>query len=69
MQGPVQTIPLAFSRLKREGFIRQLDAAQRLNLSEGELIAAHVHQKAFFQIIKQWKYIKSSLQEMQFQSC
>lgn len=53
MQGPVQTIPLAFSRLKREGFIRQLDAAQRLNLSEGELIAAHVHQKAFFQILSQ----------------
>lgn len=53
MQGPVQTIPLAFSRLKREGFIRQLDAAQRLNLSEGELIAAHVHQKLFFQTLSQ----------------
>lgn len=48
MQGPVQTIPQAFSRLKREGFIRQLDAAQRLNLSEGELIAAHIQQESFF---------------------
>jgi len=42
MQGPVQTIPQAFSSLKRQGFIRQFDAAQRLNLSEGELIAAHI---------------------------
>lgn len=47
MQGPVQTIPQAFSSLKRQGFIRQRDAAQRLHLSEGELIAAHVNEQAF----------------------
>jgi putative hemin transport protein len=47
MQGPVQTIPQALSSLKRQGFIRQLDAAQRLQLSEGELIAAHVNEDAF----------------------
>ena len=53
MQGPVQTIPQAFSRLKRQGFIRQFDAAQRLNLSEGELIAAHIHQDAFLRTFSQ----------------
>jgi putative hemin transport protein len=53
MQGPVQTIPQAFSHLKRQGFIRQFDAAQRLNLSEGELIAAHIHREAFFQTFSQ----------------
>jgi putative hemin transport protein len=47
MQGPVQTIPQAFSNLKRQGFIRQRDAAERLQLSEGELIAAHVNKPAF----------------------
>jgi len=47
MQGPVQTIPQAFSQLKRQGFIRQRDAAERLHLSEGELIAAHVNQDNF----------------------
>jgi len=53
MQGPVQTIPQAFSRLKNQGFIRQLDAAQRLNLSEGELIAAHINQDTFWRALSQ----------------
>jgi putative hemin transport protein len=53
MQGPVQTIPQAFSRLKNQGFIRQLDAAQRLNLSEGELIAAHINQDIFWRALSQ----------------
>lgn len=53
MQGPVQTIPQAFSSLKRQGFIRQLDAAQRLNLSEGELIAAHINQDVFLRALSQ----------------
>jgi putative hemin transport protein len=52
MQVPVQTIPQAFSHLKRQGFIRQLDAAQRLHLSEGELIAAHVQQESFFHVFR-----------------
>ncbi|PHY07742.1 MAG: hemin-degrading factor [Alcaligenaceae bacterium] len=53
MQGPVQTIPQAFLQLKRQGFIRQLDAAQRLHLSEGELIAAHVNQDTFWRTVTQ----------------
>lgn len=53
MQGPVQTIPQAFSRLKNQGFIRQLDAAQRLNLSEGELIAAHINHDVFLHAFSQ----------------
>ena len=53
MQGPVQTIPQAFLQLKRQGFIRQLDAAQRLHLSEGELIAAHVNQDTFWRAVTQ----------------
>jgi len=53
MQGPVQTIPQAFSSLKRQGFIRQFDAAQRLNLSEGELIAAHINQDVFLRALSQ----------------
>ena len=53
MQGPVQTIPQAFLQLKRQGFIRQLDAAQRLHLSEGELIAAHVNQDTFWRVVTQ----------------
>jgi putative hemin transport protein len=53
MQGPVQTIPQAFAHLKRQGFIRQLDAAQRLHLSEGELIAAHIQQESFFHAFRQ----------------
>jgi putative hemin transport protein len=48
MQGPVQTIPQALLQLKRQGFIRQRDAAERLHLSEGELIAAHVNQDSFW---------------------
>ena len=51
MQGPVQTIPQAFLQLKRQGFIRQRDAAERLHLSEGELIAAHVNQDAFWSAV------------------
>ena len=51
MQGPVKTIPQAFLQLKRQGFIRQLDAAQRLHLSEGELIAAHVNQDTFWRVV------------------
>lgn len=51
MQGPVQTIPQAFSRLKRQGFIRQRGAAERLYLSEGELIAAHVNQDNFWRAV------------------
>jgi len=51
MQGPVQTIPQAFSNLKRQGFIRQRDAAQRLHLSEGELIAAHVNEQTFLRSV------------------
>lgn len=51
MQGPVQTIPQAFSQLKRQGFIRQRDAAERLYLSEGELIAAHVNQDNFWRAV------------------
>lgn len=51
MQSPVQTIPQAFLQLKRQGFIRQLDAAQRLHLSEGELIAAHVNQDTFWRVV------------------
>ena len=53
MQGPVQTIPQAFLQLKRQGFIRQRDAAERLHLSEGELIAAHVNQEAFWRAVTQ----------------
>jgi putative hemin transport protein len=53
MQGPVQTIPQAFSSLKRQGFIRQFDAAQRLNLSEGELIAAHINHDLFLHALSQ----------------
>lgn len=53
MQGPVQTIPQAFLQLKRQGFIRQRDAAERLHLSEGELIAAHVGQDAFWNAVTQ----------------
>ncbi|MEI8400605.1 MAG: ChuX/HutX family heme-like substrate-binding protein [Alcaligenaceae bacterium] len=53
MQGPVQTIPQAFLQLKRQGFIRQRDAAERLHLSEGELIAAHVDQEAFWSAVTQ----------------
>ena len=53
MQGPVQTIPQAFSSLKRQGFIRQFDAAQRLNLSEGELIAAHINRDIFLHAFSQ----------------
>ena len=53
MQGPVQTIPQAFLQLKRQGFIRQRDAAERLHLSEGELIAAHVNQDAFWLAVTQ----------------
>lgn len=53
MQGPVQTIPQAFLQLKRQGFIRQRDAAERLHLSEGELIAAHVNQDAFWSAVTQ----------------
>jgi putative hemin transport protein len=51
MQGSVQTIPQAFSQLKRQGFIRQRDAAERLHLSEGELIAAHVNQDNFWRAV------------------
>jgi len=53
MQGPVQTIPQAYLQLKRRGFIRQRDAAERLHLSEGELIAAHVGQDAFWNAVTQ----------------
>jgi putative hemin transport protein len=53
MHGPVQTIPQAFSTLKRQGFIRQRDAAQRLHLSEGELIAAHINENAFLSSVLQ----------------
>ncbi|NQW84278.1 MAG: hemin-degrading factor [Alcaligenaceae bacterium] len=53
MQGPVQTIPQAFLQLKRQGFIRQRDAAERLHLSEGELIAAHVNQDTFWRAATQ----------------
>lgn len=54
MHGPVQTIPQALSTLRRQGFIRQRDAAERLHLSEGELIAAHVNEHVFLQKASQF---------------
>ena len=46
MQEMIQTIPQAFAELRSQGFIRQREAAERLHLSEGELLAAHVGAKA-----------------------
>ena len=60
MHGPVQTIPQALSALRRQGFIRQRDAAERLHLSEGELIAAHVNERNFFQ---ETSHVLSTMQD------
>ncbi|MEN9591281.1 MAG: hypothetical protein RLZZ481_3067 [Pseudomonadota bacterium] len=65
MQGPVQTIPQAFLQLKRQGFIRQRDAAERLHLSEGELIAAHVNQDTFWRVVTQPNVIGVDLNSTQ----
>ncbi len=55
MQEMIQTIPQAFAELRNQGFIRQREAAERLHLSEGELLAAHVNAQALlseFRVIR-----------------